>query len=651
MKRYIRLSLSLMVFLSSILFLDKSISIIITFFLIAYLELEDIRFSFLPLSIALIYKDQYSICLIVIYILMFLTFFKRKNNKYYFLFRIIIILFLLNIIIYALDLYSLNVLYCSLIIYLLYGILLLFYHVNGKTIVALNDNITLLTIILFYMILFTYYQINLKIILFLFMLLYLIDDNKYKIFFTFIYVCLSFYFNQTIDIKQISVFASSYLPLIGLIYLKYNSYIDILLAIYIIVIFLAKYFNKKIKIENNFNDQFKGFKEYLVNISIEEEKLKFEENIKLNRLETIMTRYCNNCVKNTMCNKKLDIRYMYVLNGIKGGINYYNCPHFNEFKIANYPHAQLSIKEHNVISYLVDELEYIYNMNIKNSNLYNKLFNELIFYGYYPIDINVYYSIATTFFMIKFTKNKTIIRQLLGKISSKIFKEILDIKIIDKDECYNVYFYKKVRCHIEYSKTLLAKNNNIVSGDNYYIKKDYNDSYIFALSDGMGSGHDAYIESSRTLEMIKKLSLNHFSIKSTLRLLEEIEGLRCDYDSYATLDLLYLNTSIMKAYLYKMGSTVSYIYHNKEFISYQNRALPLKLDDINSFYEIELNIGDMVFLLSDGISDFISDNEIKKLIDERSTDVTLERIINKIKEKYNNNLCDDLSLIIIKIIE
>ena len=39
----------------------------------------------------------------------------------------------------------------------------------------------------------------------------------------------------------------------------------------------------------------------------------------------------------------------------------------------------------------------------------------------------------------------------------------------------------------------------------YYIKKEYNSNYIFALSDGMGSGKEAKEESRFTLKILKSI--------------------------------------------------------------------------------------------------------------------------------------------------
>ena len=204
---------------------------------------------------------------------------------------------------------------------------------------------------------------------------------------------------------------------------------------------------------------------------------------------------------------------------------------------------------------------------------------------------------------------------------------------------------------ITYAHTILAKEGNLMSGDNYYIKKDYNSSYVFALSDGMGSGYNAYTESIEALKTISTLSSYHFRTKTILKLLEDIYELRSNYDRYATLDFLSIDTATRKMNLYKMGSTTTYIYHNQQLITYENQALPLKLDDVNSAYELDLFSGDFIFLLSDGISDFISNPEFVSLIDaSKAADEVCYTIVEYLKQKEKGRLKDDLSLIVIKAI-
>ena len=100
-----------------------------------------------------------------------------------------------------------------------------------------------------------------------------------------------------------------------------------------------------------------------------------------------------------------------------------------------------------------------------------------------------------------------------------------------------------------------------------------------------------------------------------------------------------------------MGSSTTYVLHNQKLLTYENQALPLKLDDVNSAYELDVYPGDFIFLLSDGIGDFISNQEFEQLVDHHQTaEEACYSIVEYLKRKEQGNFKDDLSLIVIKAI-
>ena len=290
---------------------------------------------------------------------------------------------------------------------------------------------------------------------------------------------------------------------------------------------------------------------------------------------------------------------------------------------------------------------YLYNQSLALKKDYEKFISLLYTYGYPVCALDINLASPSLYFSVEIHTRKVLIEALLLRCAYKAFGEPLELKIVDQ----KIYFFKKPMLKITYAHTILAKEGNLMSGDNYYIKKDYNSSYVFALSDGMGSGYNAYTESIEALKTISTLSSYHFRTKTILKLLEDIYELRSNYDRYATLDFLSIDTATRKMNLYKMGSTTTYIYHNQQLITYENQALPLKLDDVNSAYELDLFSGDFIFLLSDGISDFISNPEFVSLIDaSKAADEVCYTIVEYLKQKEKGRLKDDLSLIVIKAI-
>jgi serine phosphatase RsbU (regulator of sigma subunit) len=528
----------------------------------------------------------------------------------------------------------------------------IFQNKNSKfIIVSTNDKLITLTLLLGYMIVFIFYNQSTLLFMFLFMQLYLLKDFKYNIIFLITFVIFYFFKHNTINIESFSYIATSYIPLSICLVL---DFIQIKSYFYLFYALLVTFFNfnsKPITVESNYIDNlFKDFKKYIDGLNLEYNHLCSIKKIKDSHIESIITNYCNCCKKNTLCKYKTDKRMSFIIGAMfKQNSNIYDCPHYENF----YFNDNLNIKpslEYSAISELANELELLYNQSLKLAKHYNKFISDLSFYGYKIKNIDINLANQTIYFSMVLDSKKPVIKEIFIKLAYKSFGEELDLKIVSKDNQSVIYMYKKPKIKLDYSHIILPKDNNIISGDNYYIKRDYNDSYIFALSDGMGSGHSAYIESADTLKLMANLSSYHFSIKTILKLLEDIYNLRCDYDNYATLDLAIINTSNMKMNLYKLGSTTTYIYHNFNLIAYENKTLPLKLDDINSTYEIEFYKDDIIFILSDGVTDFLSKDELFLVIDpSMSSNELMISITNKVKEK-EKVLRDDLSLIVIKVI-
>ena len=655
MKKYIILALRYAFYISTLILFKDHITIPILIALLIITFLESKKYPFLILLILPFIGNEYKIILSLSFLLILFMQKYIHKNRLYALFLYITIILSINIYFYILNNYSIDMLYSSLTALIILSIILALYYYNkspNPKAISISDNIIHLTINLGYLILISVYN-PLPILYYsLFIQLSLINNLTYSFIFLLISLVINIILKISTQIAFISYFSSSIVPLIIMLELNFKNPISIYYIIYSILAFISKMLkNKRVMIETNYvSNLFKSFNLYLNELGLEYERLKTLKALKQNHLNNIQKSYCQVCNLNTECKKKLDIRYSFLSNAIASeDNNIYYCPHYHQFYLDNNIEYEKKTIQYNALNELSLEIEYLYHQSKLNANLYNKFINDLEFYGYHTLDINIMLNSKTLYFSLIIDKNKRLDNHLLTKLAYKRFKEEIEIKTIKNKNSYIIYFYKKPKSKIEYSQKILAKCSNFISGDNFYIKRDYNESYIFALSDGMGSGHNAYLESANALSLLKRLLDYGFSLKTTLKLLEHIYEIKCEYDSYATLDLLYINTANMKLNLYKMGSTSSYIIHNNDIKVLENKTLPLKLDDISSSYEIEYFKGDTILLFSDGISDFITTNELMMIDYSLDSEIILDEIISILKKKENNELKDDASLIVIKI--
>lgn len=657
MKKILILGLHYIFFITTLLFLEEPVALLISILLLSILILDKFYYSVLPLVLCIKFIPTISFILISIFICNIILYIFIKKNRYYALTIFILSIVLANFILVITNTYKLEYLNLSLLLLVIYSIinyLHTFKQTNNKNyILPYNQKLISLTLLLFYLIIILYYKLPTTFILFLFMQFFIIKDHKYTIIFSLIYSILLLLFSKEQLPLVLNALAVSYFPPAILLTFKYDTYIYIIPIIYTIIVTFINIKTKKTSLELDYmNSLFQDFSKYIELLSYEFNKSTLLKTIKKEKIEYISQNYCNICHKNTICKTNINKRYTFLSSAMMGVTNTYDCPYYSEFDLNQNLEVKTTSMEYSGIKALSEEINFIYNQSLLLKNEYNNFITLINEYGYEITNIDIHLSSKTIFFTLYFTKDKQIIESLFLKLAYKAFGEKIDIKIIEDNDQIIVHFFKTPEIKITYAHTVLAKNNNLMSGDNYYIKKDYNSSYIFALSDGMGSGYNAYIESVDALKTITTLTSYHFSIKTILRLLEDVYELKSNYDRYATLDFLYINTANRKLNLYKMGSTTTYILHNHKLLSYDNKALPLKLDEVNSAYEIDIYSGDYIFLLSDGISDFITKDEFYSLVSNGtdSVDVMCDKIIQYIKKKQQDELKDDLSLIAIKAI-
>lgn len=654
MKKYIILTLHYCFYISTLIFLPKEVSIFICIFLIACLALENVFFTILPMIICFFLPLSYTYILISIFLCQTILYYFTKKNRFYALGVYLLntlICFIVLLILNGFQSITLQIMLFLLVLYAITNILYV-YQKNNQSIVIVpyNQKLIDLTMLLGYFLIIFFYGESKYLMYFLFMQLFLIQDYKYNLLFTGIYAITLGIKDYTLLPHVLGPTAVSFFPVGICLNLNYNNLLWIPFLLYSIAVNLMMLKDKKLSIEHDYiNTLFEDFNKYIKNLNIEYNKnIKIKE-MKEKKLEEISNTYCINCNRSTLCKTKSDKRYSFLSGAMLGlSQNIYGCPYYSRFKIdMNVENVNKSF-EYSAIKSLAFELSYLYNQSLALKKDYEKFISLLYAHDYIVTDLDINLASSSLYFSISLDKRKPIIETILLKCSYKAFGEALDIKIVEN----KIYFFKKPMLKITYAHTVLAKEGNLISGDNYYIKKDYNSSYIFALSDGMGSGYAAYTESIDALKTVSTLSSYHFRIKTILKLLEDIYELRSNYDRYATLDFLSIDTANRKMNLYKMGSSTTYILHNHKLLTYENQALPLKLDDVNSAYELDLFSGDYIFLLSDGISDFISNQEFYQLVDhgDQSADEVCYSIIEYIKKKEKNDLKDDLSLIVIKAI-
>lgn len=128
--------------------------------------------------------------------------------------------------------------------------------------------------------------------------------------------------------------------------------------------------------------------------------------------------------------------------------------------------------------------------------------------------------------------------------------------------------------------------------------------YNFLISDGMGTGSRAAIDSSLTASVIEKLICSCFSYESACNTVNNALIMKSTDESTATVDAVQINPYTCEAVFYKAGGTVSLVRRGDKVKAIEKASLPLGI--IRSIplarEEIRLKKGDIILMLSDGVT-------------------------------------------------
>lgn len=252
------------------------------------------------------------------------------------------------------------------------------------------------------------------------------------------------------------------------------------------------------------------------------------------------------------------------------------------------------------------------------------------------------------------------------KLIAPLLSDILGEHIAVKEESFTgtggqsvVSFVTAKAYEIETGMAGTAKGGGMLSGDSFSTVELGSGKYAIALSDGMGNGERARLESSTALHLLSQLLEAGMDEKLAIKSVNSILTLRSADEVYVTLDLAIVDLFSANMMLIKSGSIPTFIKRGNEVHYVSSHNLPIGiLQDI----EIELidtsaQAGDIMIMMTDGVFDAPGpavNKEIwmKRLIQEIETenpqqiaDLLLETVIHY----SGGRIDDDMTVVVTKV--
>lgn len=176
-----------------------------------------------------------------------------------------------------------------------------------------------------------------------------------------------------------------------------------------------------------------------------------------------------------------------------------------------------------------------------------------------------------------------------------------------------------------YSK--LTKEGEKVSGDTYLFFESEEKKFYSVLSDGMGSGEKASVDSEEVIGMVERFLEGGCSDILTAKMINNALLAKGDGRNMSTLDMCGIDLYTAEASFLKVGATYSLLKRDGYVEKLPSISLPLGV-----FYEIEMNQhkkqlldGDYIFMFSDGILDHFPGEEGEEVLKEIVRDIPYKR--------------------------
>ncbi|MCT8136382.1 stage II sporulation protein E [Anaerobacillus sp. CMMVII] len=250
--------------------------------------------------------------------------------------------------------------------------------------------------------------------------------------------------------------------------------------------------------------------------------------------------------------------------------------------------------------------------------------------------------------------------KLIAPMLSHILEEQIVVKKVETSYYPNghtvVSFGSAKQFVIETGIATVAKGGAWISGDSYSTMEIGSGKYAVAISDGMGNGERAHLESNETLQLLQNILQSGIEETVAIKSINSVLSLRSTDEIFSTLDLAMIDLQDASAKFLKIGSTPSFIKRGEKVFMIEASNLPMGI--INEFdvdvVSDQLKAGDLLIMMSDGIFDgpkHVENSEVwmRRIIKEIKAEdpqAVADIIIEQVIRTGDNRIEDDMTVVV-----
>ena len=257
--------------------------------------------------------------------------------------------------------------------------------------------------------------------------------------------------------------------------------------------------------------------------------------------------------------------------------------------------------------------------------------NKLNKFGFYPSQVISYYNeknrLHTEIYFNKRNSPENFTR-VCDLVSDDLRVPLESSVPVNSGEQVRIRLFERPKYKLDvYSKSVCSENSYNENGDTFTSFGDGTGKSYIVLSDGMGNGKSAAVESKMVINLFRKLVGSGVDYRSAIKLINSIMMTKSTDETFATLDAVCINLDNCELTTIKSGASATLIRHKGNVIKIISPTFPIGIYSKSEIFSCNCDFeeNDIIIMFSDGISEneyrfikelLLSSDDLKKIVDE-----------------------------------
>ncbi|MCD8154722.1 MAG: SpoIIE family protein phosphatase [Clostridiales bacterium] len=217
----------------------------------------------------------------------------------------------------------------------------------------------------------------------------------------------------------------------------------------------------------------------------------------------------------------------------------------------------------------------------------------------------------------------TEVARILSDICGMDMAPVQGGRSIVNGDFHMLHFVEDVSYQLLYGVARLTREQEKVSGDNYICRQEENGKFFLCLSDGMGSGMEAFRESETVVELLEQFMESGFTPETAAKMVNSALVLGGREGMFSTVDICAVDLYTGICNFLKAGASSTFIKrdHWVEAISSESPAAGLVQQAEFDMASRKLYHGDYLIMMTDGVLDALPEDREEETMKEIILDI------------------------------